>query len=106
MEIEEKKVDNGTILQLKGKLLIGDGTEVLREHFGRVVSAGSTRVALDLADVPYVDSAGLGEIVHCYKTITQNDGKFRLLNIPKRINDLLTTARLQQVIGDDDWPTE
>jgi anti-sigma B factor antagonist len=108
MEIEEKKVGDASILELKGRLLIGDGTEVLREHFERVVAAGSTKVALDLGGVPYVDSAGLGEIVHCFKKMTQIEGKFKLLNIPKRINDLLATARLNQVIGDDgeDWLAE
>jgi anti-sigma B factor antagonist len=105
MEIEVTKVNDASILQLKGRLLIGEGTELLREKFESLVEAGSTRIALDLAAVPYVDSAGLGEIVRCYKIMTNNDGNFKLLNIPKRIGDLLSTARLQQVIGDDvDWP--
>ena len=106
MEIEETKINDASVLQLKGRLLLGEGTELLREKFESLVEAGSTKVALDLAGVQYVDSAGLGAIVQCYKKMMQNNGKFRLLNIPKKIGDLLSTARLEQVIGDDtnDWP--
>ena len=100
MEIEEKQVDDTTVLVLKGRMLIGEGTELLRENFERLVNAGHKEVSLDLGGVPYLDSAGLGEIVRCYKTLSRMEGKFKLLNIPKRIHDLLTTARLQVVIGE------
>jgi anti-sigma B factor antagonist len=100
MEIEEKQVDGVTVLVLKGRMLIGEGTELLRENFERLVNAGHKEVFLDLGGVPYLDSAGLGEIVRCYKTLSRMEGRFKLLNVPKRINDLLTTARLQVVIGE------
>ena len=105
MEIEEKQVDDVTVLFLKGRMLLGEGAEILRENFERLVEAGHTKVALDLGDVPYLDSASLGEIVHCYKTLSGMEGKFKLLNLPKRIRELLATARLLQVIGDEDRPS-
>ena len=107
MEIEERQVDDATVLHLKGRMLIGEGTELLREKFDSLVEAGRTRIALDLGDVPYVDSAGLGEMVRCYKTMGRKDGSFKLFNTPKRIRDLLATARLLVVTGEDDedWPS-
>ena len=106
MEIEERQVDDATILHLKGRMLIGEGTELLRDKFDSLMEAGRKRIALDLGGVPYVDSAGLGEMVRCYKIMTRNNDKFKLINTPKRIRDLLSTARLLVVMGDDDdWPS-
>jgi anti-anti-sigma factor len=102
MEIEEKQVDDVVVLFLKGRMLFGEGAELLRENFDRLVKAGHTKVALDMGGVPYLDSASLGEIVHCYRTLSGMEGKFKLLNLPKRIHDLLSTARLLRMIGDDD----
>lgn len=107
MEIEEEQFDDAIVLRLKGRMLIGEGVELLRENFERLVKAGHTKIALDLGGVPYIDSASLGEIVRCYKTLSHMDGKFKLLNVPKRIHDLLSIARLLRVIGgdDEDWPS-
>jgi anti-anti-sigma factor len=71
------------------------------------MKAGRTKVALDLHAVSKVDSAGLGEIVRCYKTLSRTDGSFKLLNTPKRIRELLSVAQLDQVMGNDgeDWPS-
>ena len=102
MEIEEKQVDDVTVLLLKGRMLSAEGAELLRENFERLMKAGHRRVTLDLGGVPYLDSASLGEIVRCYKTLSGREGKFKLVNLPKRIHGLLSTARLLRVIGDDD----
>jgi len=93
------------MLDLSGKLMIGDGDEVLREKVESLVQAGHKRIGLNLADVPYVDSAGLGEIVRCYTNVSRNEGKLRVLNPSKRISELLTVTRLKStlVAEDDDW---
>lgn len=97
MKIEERSVSGITVLDLKGKMLIGEGDEMLREKINSLVESGKNKVLLNLADVPYVDSAGLGEIVRCYTTVSRKDGKLKLLNLTKRIHDLLSITKLLTV---------
>ena len=97
MKIEERTNGDVTILDLKGKMLIGEGDELLREKINSLVESGKTKILLNLADVPYVDSAGLGEIVRCYTTVSRKDGKLKLLNLTKRIHDLLAITKLLTV---------
>jgi anti-sigma B factor antagonist len=107
MEIEERQQEGVTILDLKGKLLIGEGDVMLRDRINSLIDSGQTRVALNLAGVPYVDSAGLGEIVRCYTTLSQKNGKLKLLNLNKRIHNLLTVTKLISFFDSDDegWPS-
>ena len=106
MKIEElHEADNVTILDLEGKLMIGDGDILLREKVENLIEAGHRRIVLDLADVPYVDSAGLGEIVRCYTALSRKKGRLKLRNPSKRIQDLLAVTKLLSFFGDDDeWP--
>ncbi len=97
MKIEERAVDGVTILDLHGKMLIGEGDELLREKINSLVENGTEKIVLNLAEVPYVDSAGLGEIVRCYTTVSRKNGEFKLLNLTKRIHDLLSITKLLTV---------
>ena len=97
MQIDERKVGNVTILDLKGKLTLGDGDELLRSKINALVQAGVKRVVLNLGEVPYIDSAGLGEVVKSYTTLKKNDGMLKLLNLTKRIQDLLSITKLLTV---------
>ncbi|MFQ5793240.1 MAG: STAS domain-containing protein [Acidobacteriota bacterium] len=97
MKIEERTAGDVTILDLKGKMLIGEGDELLRERINNLVEGGKNNILLNLAEVPYVDSAGLGEIVRCYTTVSRKDGKLKLLNLTKRIHDLLSITKLLTV---------
>ena len=97
MKIVEREVGNVTILDIKGKILIGEGDDALRDAVTRVVKSGKTRIALNLAEVPYVDSAGLGEIVRCYTTVSREGGKLKLINLTKKIQDLLSITKLLTV---------
>jgi len=106
MKIEElQEADNVIVLDMDGKLMIGDGDILLREKVEDLVEAGHRRVVLDLADVPYVDSAGLGEIVRCYTALQRKNGRLKLRNPSRRIQDLLKVTKLLSFFGDDDkWP--
>jgi anti-sigma B factor antagonist len=106
MKIEEQhEANNVVILDLQGKLMIGDGDVMLREKVESLVTAGHRRIVLDLADVPYVDSAGLGEIVRCYTALSRKNGRLKLRNPSKRIHDLLSVTKLLTFFGDDEgWP--
>ena len=97
MKIVEREVEDVIILDLHGKILIGEGDDALREAVTKLVDAGKQKVILNLGDVPYVDSAGLGEIVRCYTTVSRKGGKLKLLNLTKKIEDLLAITKLLTV---------
>ena len=97
MQIDERKVGDVTILDLKGKLTLGDGDELLRNKINGLVQAGTKKIVLNLGEVPYIDSAGLGEIVRTYTTVKKQEGMLKLLNLTKRIQDLLTITKLVTV---------
>jgi anti-sigma B factor antagonist len=97
MQIDERKVGDVTILDLKGKLTLGDGDELLRNKINGLVQAGIKKIVLNLGEVPYIDSAGLGEIVRTYTTVKKQEGMLKLLNLTKRIQDLLTITKLVTV---------
>ena len=74
MQIDERKVGDVTILDLKGKMTLGDGDEVLRDKINSLIQAGTKKLVLNLGEVPYIDSAGLGEIVRTYTTVSRQGG--------------------------------
>ena len=97
MQIEERVVDGVTILDLKGKMTLGEGDELLKDKINSLVNQGQRKMVLNLAAVPYIDSAGLGELVRTYTTVSRSTGRLVLLNVTKRINDLLVITKLGQV---------
>ena len=97
MEIQERTVQDVVVLDLTGKLTIGEGDELLKERISNLVQQGHRHLLLNLEDVPYVDSAGLGEIVRAYTTVSRQGGKLKLVNLTKRITDLLAITKLLTV---------
>jgi len=97
MQIEERRVGSVIILDAKGKLTLGDGDVLLKDKIHSLVQQGHKNIVLNLGDVPYVDSAGIGEIVGSYTTLSRVGGTLRLLNLTKRIHDLLAITKLLTV---------
>ena len=97
MQIDERTVGGVTILDMKGKMTLGDGDELLRKKVTALVEKGCKKIVLNLGDVPYIDSAGLGEIVRTYTTVSRQAGSLKLLNLTKRITDLLSITKLLTV---------
>ena len=97
MEIEERANGGVMILDLKGKLTIGEGDELLKDKVNSLIQQGHQKLLLNLEGVPYVDSAGLGEVVRTYTTVSRQGGKLKLLNLTKRIEDLLAITKLLTV---------
>jgi anti-sigma B factor antagonist len=97
MQIDERNVGDVIILDLKGKVTLGQGDELLKDKVNSLVNQGHKKIVLNLADVPYVDSAGLGEIVRTYTTVSRQGGSLKLLNLTKRITDLLAITKLLTV---------
>jgi anti-sigma B factor antagonist len=85
------------ILDLKGKVTLGEGDEVLKDKINSLILQGHKRMLLNLAEVPYIDSAGLGEIVRTYTTVSRQGGQLKLVNLTKRITDLLMITKLLTV---------
>ncbi len=94
MQIEERAAGDVTILDLKGKMTLGEGDIILKDKVNSLALQGKTRIVLNLADVPYIDSAGLGEIVRTYTTMSRQGGNLKLLSLTKRITDLLSITKL------------
>ena len=99
MQIDERSVGAVTILDLTGKLTFGDGDAALKEKVRSLVNRGCRQLVLNLAGVPHVDSVGIGEIVGTYTTLSHRGGTLKLLNVPKRIRDLLGKFRSDRTTG-------
>lgn len=98
MQIAERTIGDVVIVDVSGKVTLGDGGDVaLRDKMRSLIQQGRTKVVLNLGEVSYVDSAGLGEIVQSYASVTKNGGKLKLLNVTKRIKDLLSITKLLTV---------
>jgi anti-sigma B factor antagonist len=97
MQIDERVVEGVTILDLKGKMTLGEGDELLKDKINSLIQQEKKKLLLNLEAVPYIDSAGLGEIVRTYTTVSRQGGKLKLLNLTKRIQDLLAITKLLTV---------
>jgi len=97
MLIEERAAGDVMILDLKGKMTLGEGDEALKDKVNSLVLQGRTQIVLNLAAVPYIDSAGLGEIVRTYTTVSRQGGNLKLFGLTKRITDLLSITKLLTV---------
>ena len=106
MEIAERTLNDVTILDLKGKMTLGEGDELLKDKINSLLSQGRKRLLLNLEGVPYIDSAGLGEVVRTYTTVSRQGGSLKLLNLTKRIEDLLSITKLLTVFDTFDSEAE
>ena len=98
MQISERTAGDVIIVEVSGKITLSDGGDAaLKEKMRGLVQAGHKKLLLDLGDVAYVDSAGLGEIVQAYATVNKNGGSLKLLNVTRRIKDLLSITKLLTV---------
>jgi anti-sigma B factor antagonist len=106
MQIEERAVGDVVVLDLKGKITLGEGDELLKDKVNSLVNQGKKKIVLNLAGVPYIDSAGLGEVVRTYTTVSRQGGSLKLLNLTKRITDLLSITKLLTVFETFDSENE
>lgn len=97
MQISQRAVGDIVIIDLNGKMTLGEGDELLRDKVNSLVQQGQKKLVLNLAEVPYIDSAGLGEIVRTYTTVSRQGGALKLLSLTKRIQDLLAITKLLTV---------
>ena len=106
MTLKRRRIDDVVILDLSGRITIGEGTLVLRSEIQKLLDAGDTKFLLNLADVDYIDSSGLGELVSSFTTVRNKNGQLKLLNLTRRVRDLLQITKLLTVFDAFDNETE
>jgi anti-sigma B factor antagonist len=94
MDIKERVVDGVSILDLAGKIVLGEGDMQIKERIRDLLNDGQKRILLNLAEVSYIDSAGLGALISSYTTTRREGGNLKLVNLTKRIQDLLAITKL------------
>lgn len=94
MDIKERVVKGVSILDLSGKIVLGEGDVQVKERIKDLLADGQRRVLLNLAEVNYIDSAGLGTLISSYTTAKREGGNLKLVNLTRRIQDLLAITKL------------
>lgn len=94
MKITVRQAGDVTILSLKGKITIGIGDVALRDSIAQQMQEGRKNLLLNTAEVSTIDSSGVGELVAAYTTVTNRDGKLKLLNLPPKLQDILQITQL------------
>ncbi len=104
MKTSTRQVDGVTILDLSGRITLGEGSVQLRDAVRDLISKGSKRILLNLAEVNYIDSSGIGELVSAFTSVRNQGGELKLLKLTKKVHDLLQITKLYTVfdIKDDE----
>ncbi len=97
LNISERQAGDVTILDMDGKITIGEGSVALRTTVRRLLEEGKKKILLNLARVGYIDSSGIGELVSSYTAIEKESGQLKLLNLTQKLQDLLTITKLLTV---------
>lgn len=107
MKIETRTVGDIKILDCSGRITLGEGTMAVRNTVRDLLKGDDKKIILNLAEVNYIDSSGIGELVSTYTTVTSNGGQLKLLNLTKKIHELLQITKLLTVfhVFDDEQAT-
>ncbi len=106
MQISERHVGDVAIIELNGRLVLGDSDSLLRDKVNSLVQQGEKHILVNLSQVSYMDSSGIGELVGCYTTVARRGGALKLLGLTKRISDLLAITKLLTVFDSFDGEKE
>ena len=97
MKISTRQVDGVTIVDCSGRITLGEGSVTLRETVTQLLGKGEKKILLNLGDVNYIDSSGIGELVSAFTTVRKQGGDLKLLNLTKKVHDLLLITKLYTV---------
>ncbi len=92
-----REIGEVTIIDLDGRITLNDGSAILRDLIRENLNGGHKRLLLNLADVNYIDSTGLGELVSGYRLVKSQSGEMKLMNLSKRVSDLLQITKLYTI---------
>src|SRR5579872_1915468 len=104
MKTNVRQVNGVTILDCSGRITLGEGSVILRDAVRDLLAKGNKKILLNLGDVTYIDSSGIGEMVSAYTTVRNQGGELKLLNLTKKVHDLLQITKLYTVfdVKDDE----
>jgi anti-sigma B factor antagonist len=104
MKVSTRQVDGIMILDLSGRITLGEGSVTLRDAVRDVLAKGTKHILLNLAEITYIDSSGIGELVSAFTTVKNAGGELKLLNLTKKVHDLLQITKLYTVfdVKDDE----
>ena len=97
MKATNRQVEGVTVVDMSGRITLGEGSVVLRDTIRDLIGKGQKKILLNLGDVTYIDSSGIGELVSGFTTVTNSGGALKLLNLNKRMKDLLQITKLYTV---------
>ena len=97
VKLTTRQVGDVTVLDVAGRITLGEGSSVLRDALRDLVSKNQKKILLNLGEVSYIDSSGIGELVSGFTTVTNSGGALKLLNLNKRVKDLLQITKLYTV---------
>jgi len=104
MKVAIRQVDGITILDLSGRITLGEGSIILRDSVHDALDKGSKNILLNLAQISYIDSSGVGELVSAFTSVKNAGGELKLLNLTQKVHDLLQITKLYTVF--DIWDNE
>jgi anti-sigma B factor antagonist len=104
MKASTRRVDGVTVVDLSGRITLGEGSVILRDMVRDLISKGDRKILLNLGDVTYIDSSGIGELVSAFTTVRNQGGELKLLKLTKKVHDLLQITKLYTVfdVKDDE----
>ena len=104
MKASTRQLDGVTVVDLSGRITLGEGSVVLRDLVRELIGKGNKKILLNLGDVTYIDSSGIGELVSAFTTVRNQGGELKLLNLTKKVHDLLQITKLYTVfdVKDDE----
>ena len=104
MKVSSRQVDGITIVDCSGRITLGEGSVTIRDNVRELLSKGHKKILLNLGDVSYIDSSGIGELVSAFTTVRNQGGELKLLNLTKKVHDLLQITKLYTVfdVKDDE----
>lgn len=97
VKLTTRQVGDVSVIDAVGRITLGEGSSVFRETLRELMAKGHKKILLNLADVSYIDSSGIGELVSGFTTVTNQGGQLKLLNLNKRVKDLLQITKLYTV---------
>src|ERR1039457_282344 len=97
MTITTREVSHVTIVDITGRITLGEETGLLRDTVRKLIAEGKKKIVLNLANVDYVDSSGVGELVSSFTTVRNSGGELKLLNLTKKVQDVLYVTKLYTV---------
>ncbi len=105
MTISTREVSHVTIIDVDGRITLGDELDQLRDAIRQLVASGKKKIILNLAKVDYIDSSGVGELVGSYTAVRNAGGELKLMNLTKKVHDVLNVTKLYTVfdIKDDEF---